>query len=81
VRQLVVFTPDRSADLVHAARGMPTAITAVVDETTATAFAAAGFELFEGRTALDGRPTAYACRDFVCRLPATEPTGLAAAFA
>jgi uncharacterized protein len=81
VRQLVVVAPDAASDLVHAARGMPTSVTAVVDEATAAGFASAGFELFEGRTAQDGRPTAYACRDFVCRLPVTEPMGLAAAFA
>jgi uncharacterized protein YyaL (SSP411 family) len=81
VRQLVVVTPDRSADLVLAAVGMPSAVTAVVDEAVAAAFAEAGFELFEGRSAQGGRPTAYACRDFVCRLPITEPTELAAAFA
>jgi uncharacterized protein YyaL (SSP411 family) len=60
---------------------MPTAVTAVVGEGTAAGFAAAGFELFEGRTAQGGRPTAYACRDFVCRLPVTTPQDLAAAFA
>ena len=50
---------------------------AIVDETRAAVLAEAGFELFEGRTARDGLPTAYLCRDFVCRLPVTSPAGLA----
>ncbi|MEI7742234.1 MAG: thioredoxin domain-containing protein [Chloroflexota bacterium] len=33
--------------------------------------------LLEGRTALDGRPTAYVCRDFACRRPVQEPNELA----
>ena len=33
--------------------------------------AATGFALLEDRTARDGRPTAYVCRGFVCRLPVT----------
>ena len=79
VRQLVVVTEDPRAELVHAAIGMPSAVTAVVSGSSAAAFAAAGFELFEGRTTVGGAPTAYACRDFVCRLPVTDPAGLAAA--
>jgi uncharacterized protein YyaL (SSP411 family) len=33
--------------------------------------------LLESRFALDGRPTAFVCRDFACRLPVTEPEALA----
>ena len=47
-------------------------VTALVTTTQAAEFAAAGFELFEGR-ARDG---AYLCRDFVCRLPITDPDEL-----
>lgn len=50
----------------------PGSLAVVVPEAAAIELAAAGFELFEGRTALDGRATAYLCRDFVCRLPVTD---------
>ena len=40
--------------------------------------AADGFALLEDRTARDGRPTAYVCRGFVCRLPVTGLDELAA---
>jgi len=33
--------------------------------------------LLEGRTAIDGRPTAYVCERFVCGLPVTAPRALA----
>ena len=41
----------------------------------------AGFALLEDRTVRDGRPTAYVCRGFVCRLPVTDPDALAAELA
>ena len=34
--------------------------------------------LLEGRALIDGRPTAYLCRDFACRLPVTDPAALLA---
>jgi uncharacterized protein YyaL (SSP411 family) len=34
--------------------------------------------LLEGRLAIDGRPTAYLCKSFVCRLPVTTPEALRA---
>jgi uncharacterized protein YyaL (SSP411 family) len=40
-----------------------------------------GFALLEDRTARDGRPTAYVCRGFVCRLPVTDLEGLRAQLA
>ncbi|MBN9629609.1 MAG: thioredoxin domain-containing protein, partial [Actinobacteria bacterium] len=85
-RQLVVVRPAESSDvdadadpagLVAAARRHPADLVAIVDETRAAALAEAGFELFEARTARDGLPTAYLCRDFVCRLPVTSPAELA----
>ncbi|MFL5676077.1 MAG: thioredoxin domain-containing protein [Chloroflexota bacterium] len=32
--------------------------------------------LLQDRIALDGRPTAYVCRNFACRLPVTDPAAL-----
>ena len=32
--------------------------------------------LLEGREAIDGRPTAYVCEHFICKLPVTEPEDL-----
>ena len=37
--------------------------------------------LLAGRVAIGGRPTAYVCRQFTCRLPVTEATALAAQLA
>ena len=34
--------------------------------------------LLEGRTAIDGRPTAFVCEGFVCQLPVTQPDELRA---
>jgi len=40
---------------------------------------AAGVPLLDGRSARDGKPTAYVCRHFVCAAPTTDPQVLAAA--
>ena len=37
---------------------------------------ASAIPLLSGRTMIDGRPTAYVCRDFACRLPVTDPAAL-----
>ncbi|WP_345374896.1 thioredoxin domain-containing protein [Frondihabitans cladoniiphilus] len=80
--QLVVVAPEAERDgpLARAARDFagPGRIAAVVTPEQALAWAAAGFELFEGRTALDGHATAYLCRDFACRLPVTTVEALQA---
>ena len=52
------------------------AVVAIVTAEQALAFAAQGFELFEGRTTRDGESTAYLCRDFVCALPVTDAASL-----
>jgi uncharacterized protein YyaL (SSP411 family) len=77
--QLVVVADDVGADVASVARGWDRAggVGIVVTTAQAEAFAAAGFELFEGRVAQHGEPTAYLCRDFVCRLPLTDPGSLA----
>ena len=36
-----------------------------------------GNPLLEGREMTDGRPTAYVCQNYVCRLPVTDPQALA----
>jgi hypothetical protein len=65
--------------LFAAVRGRPAGLVASVTESQSRAWAAAGFALFEGRSALNGQPTAYLCRDFTCRLPVTDPAHLTAA--
>jgi uncharacterized protein YyaL (SSP411 family) len=37
--------------------------------------------LLADRVALDGKPTAYVCRNFTCRLPVTDPAALLAELA
>jgi len=75
--QLVVVEPspvDRADDgLARRARRVvrPGSVVAVLDEEALVAFEHAGFELFAGRSAPGRVPTAYLCRDFVCRLPVT----------
>ncbi|GGI48725.1 uncharacterized protein YyaL (SSP411 family) [Agromyces flavus] len=85
--QLVTVVPDGErgggggADedpLVHATRGHAASVSTVVTEGEARAFAAAGFELFEGRTARGARPAAYRCHEFVCALPVGTADELAA---
>jgi len=76
--QLVVVTDaggDPLADLARA-RHRPGDLSIVVTAAQARVFAAVGFELFEGRTPIDGRPTAYACREFVCALPVFDVESL-----
>jgi uncharacterized protein YyaL (SSP411 family) len=82
--QLVIVTADATdasdTALIAAARGRLDAdVTGVVTEAQASAFAQAGFELFSGRVSMDGRATAYLCRNFVCRLPTTDAAKLQAA--
>jgi len=66
------------ASVLDAARTHPATLVTSVTEPQASALAQAGFELFEGRTAPTGEPTAYLCREFVCRLPTTDAAALEA---
>ena len=77
-RQLVVVTRDRAAPLVAAARTMPVDVLAIVTPEQAADWSSAGFSLFADKTARDGVATAYDCREFVCRLPVTDPQALEA---
>lgn len=80
--QLVVVTagakpaqagePVASGELIERARRRTDALVTVVSDEQADAFARAGFELFAERHSRGGLPTAYLCRDFVCRLPVTD---------
>ena len=81
--QLVTVVPDDDAveegagALLRAAtRRHAASVAAIVTESQARVFAAAGFELFEGRTAQDDDATAYRCRSFVCALPVHDPGAL-----
>jgi uncharacterized protein len=76
LRQLVVVTDDRESRMANDARMWPGGVTVVVTAAQAQAFAAAGFELFEGRVQVDGRETAYLCDNFVCQLPVTDASAL-----
>lgn len=62
------------ARTLHRAGGIGVA----VSQAQAEAFAASGFELFAARTATGGKPTAYLCEEFVCRLPLTDAAALKA---
>jgi hypothetical protein len=55
-------------------RVVPAAVT--LTATDADGGAAARSPLFEGRTMLDDRPTAYVCEHFACRQPVTTPEAL-----
>lgn len=74
-RQVVAVTDDRLGALARAALRTDADAIVVVSPTQATAFADAGFELFEGKGAAAER--AYDCRAFVCRLPVSDPAALA----
>jgi hypothetical protein len=49
----------------------------VVVGTEVGAPGAAGLPLLADRGAVDGKPTAYVCRRYVCQLPVTDPDALA----
>ena len=61
--------PDGQGELQAATRRHAASVSIIVTERQAREFAAAGFELFEGRGAQSESATAYRCRSFVCALP------------
>jgi hypothetical protein len=75
-RQLVVMTDDADAEAAHIARTWVGGMSVVVSPAQAAQWAAAGFELFEARGLVDGKPTAYLCDNFVCQLPVTDAAAL-----
>jgi hypothetical protein len=80
-RQLVVVTTDSMSAMSRSARLWRGGVAVVVTPDEASAFSDAGFELFEARSQVDGRETAYLCENFVCQLPVTEPAALDALLA
>ena len=76
LRQLVVVTTDRDSRMARDANLWQGGVGIAVTPTQAEAFAAAGFELFDGRVQVDGRETAYLCENFVCQLPVTTAAAL-----
>ncbi|MEZ3159543.1 DUF255 domain-containing protein [Microbacterium sp. BWT-B31] len=76
-RQVVVVTADPGDRLAAAGRAIRADVVAVVTVEQAADFAREGFELFVGKSLVEGRATAYDCRDFACRLPVTDPADLA----
>jgi uncharacterized protein len=72
---------DRTKSL-HAAAAFGATAGAVIalgDGSGAGAEAGAGVPLLAGRGLVNGRPAAFVCRDFACRLPVTTPSDLLAA--
>jgi len=78
VAQLVVVGSITSP-VAAVARGWggPARVVAIVSEASAQEFAAAGFDLFAGRSTRAGASTAYLCEHFVCELPLTDAARLA----
>jgi hypothetical protein len=65
--------PATTALLAEVRRGYrPNQVVSVADP------AGSAVPLLADRVAVGGRPTAYVCRSFVCRLPVTDPAALAA---
>lgn len=80
--QLVTVVPDAPGTgagddaLLASTRRHAASVAVIVTEGQARAFAGAGFELFEGRTAQRDAATAYRCRSFVCALPVHDAAAL-----
>jgi uncharacterized protein len=78
--EVALVTPERgeaAGPLVAEVFGRYLPNRVVVGATTDDPRAAAGIPLLEGRGAVDGKPTAYVCRNYACELPVTEPAALA----
>ena len=68
--------PETEALLAEARRGFnPDRIVAVMPPDKSLEMS---MPLFESRRMIDGKPTAYVCRNYACELPVNEVAGLAA---
>ncbi|WP_243227346.1 thioredoxin domain-containing protein [Microbacterium sp. CIAB417] len=74
-RQIVVVADSDDDPLARAAHATGADVVVRVSEADAGVWSEAGFSLFADRTAREGRPTAYDCREFVCRLPLHDASG------
>jgi uncharacterized protein YyaL (SSP411 family) len=87
VEVAVVGPPGAARDALVAAAvasPRPGLVTFVADtdgDGTVPSALAAQVPLLAGRTAVDGRPAAYVCRNFACELPVTEVDALRARLA
>jgi uncharacterized protein YyaL (SSP411 family) len=70
------MSPSSPTSVAAVARTWPGRLVTLMSDAQAARFATSGFELFEGRSSREGLPTAYLCRDFVCKLPTTDPAAL-----
>ena len=80
----IVGAPDDAGtrallDEVVAVRFLPNTVVAIADPGDPSAVEEV--PLLRDRSQVDGRPTAYVCRRFACRLPVTSPEDLAAQLA
>jgi uncharacterized protein YyaL (SSP411 family) len=83
-REVAVVGPagDAGTEALRRVAVLATAPGAVLATGSAVASdGAAGVALLRGRRMLEGRPTAYVCRGFVCDRPTTDPDELAALLA
>jgi uncharacterized protein YyaL (SSP411 family) len=77
--EVALVTPGRDGDVESLGpevfgRYLPNRV--VVGATDGDTPAAAGIPLLEGRGVVDGKPTAYVCRNYACELPVTDAAAL-----
>ncbi len=76
--EVALVTPDGNAEPLAAevfGRFLPNRV--VAGMVAGDAGAAAGMPLLEGRAMIDGKTTAYVCRNYACELPVTDRAALA----
>jgi uncharacterized protein YyaL (SSP411 family) len=77
--EVALITPrlEETAGLVEEVFGRYLPNRVVAGARAGDAAAAAGLPLLEGRSVVDGRPTAFVCQNYACELPATDRATLA----